>query len=213
MVTGAAVVAANLKGSEKSLGDLLGNDADAMKVVDDAYYSDGPVEYEDHDNYAKRAARKAWDEFEMRSGKVDVYETDHGFIEGKVAVSANVNGQRHTSVLDYSSRQHIGDSPDASDKDIAYSALYQAVENHTTLKDTGGVEGYVLEDWYGESGAIGREIRLQEESGADVSMWRSASDKDLPEIFKDEWESATERMTEEYLKFREDQEKVLRVSR
>ena len=31
--------------------------------------------------------------------------------------------------------------------------------------------------------------------------------------FKDEWESATERMTEEYSKFREDQEKVLRISR
>jgi hypothetical protein len=213
VVTTAAVVAANLKGVEKSLDDLLGNDTDAMKVIGDAYYIDGPVEYEYHHAYAKLAAKKAWDEFEMRPERVDVYETDHGTIEGLVTVSANVNGQRHTSVLDYSSRQHIGDGPDASDKDIARSALYQAVENHFTLEETGGVEGYVLEDWYGEYGAIGREIRLQEESGADVSMWRSAKQEDIRKMFKDEWESATERMTEEYSKFREDQEKVLRISR
>lgn len=211
VVTNPAIVAVNMKFADKSLNDLLGDNSDAMSVIDDAYYSDGPVDYDDHDKYAERAARRAWDEFDMRPERVDVYETDYGSIEGQVTVSASVNGQRHTSVLNYSNNQAKGEVD--PDDDIAYSAVLQAVDIHTTLKDTGGVEGYVLEDWYGEPGTLGRAIQTEEERGTDVSAWRSASDKELPEMFKEEWESATERMTEEYSKFREDQEKVLRISR
>lgn len=196
----AAAFAAFLEADKASMDKLFDNDRTALSwVAERSALPDDEDEYEEAYT-CDDVAREMWDRWSMRIESTNGYtDPETGKTTGKITLSAIVGGERNAAEFGIN---------DEYDPHIGKSTLASAIESYVAAAVEAEDAASYIDYQMLEEGLLDTLLVLDEESGRDTSMWDNLSTKDEAAAFREQFDAASETMTERLDEFSADSKKL-----